>query len=308
MTSTQDPSPVNPRNPPTRDENPAVDADLVIIADWSAAQGRKPEPCEDRCWIAWGWSDERPGGRSPPVYCPTRLEAEDRIAELIASSGPERVLLGIDVAIGLPLSEVGEPVLPTGRDLLAMLAERITDSASGTNNRFEVAAQLNRDIRSVTGREHGPFWGRPRDLKLTDLEEKRPSDTGVRKLRSAETAARRTTKTKPKSPWQLTGAGSVGSQALMAAPMLARLLGRDDTSLWPFERSGRVTIAEVYPSMFEPRAPSHWYRDARQVCDTRDALLDDVITGSTRRSGDASISLGMNTDADLEGWILGVPR
>jgi len=281
--------------------------DLVIIADWSAAQGRRPEPCEDRCWLAWGLADESPEARSEPIYCPTRLEAEDRIRELLESHAGARTLLGIDVAIGYPLSDAGEPVLPTGRELIARLAPHITDDRSGNNNRFEVAATLNREIRSVTGAAHGPFWGRPKDLDLPDLPMTRPEGTGVRKLRACDVAARRQTKTKPKSPWQLAGAGSVGSQSLMAAPMIHRLLtdaalgGRGH--LWPYEAvapdrpAGAFTIAEIYPSMFEPLAPKYWYKDARQVCDTRDALLDRGVSAEVA---------GIPQPPYADGWILGI--
>lgn len=287
---------------------PRLDADLVIVADWSAAQGRKPDPCEDRCWLAWGWSDERPGGRSEPVYCPTRLEAEQRINGLLDAARSGTVLIAIDVAIGYPPAETGEPVLPIGRDLVSLIGGMIEDDASGTNNRFEVAAELNRRIRGVTGAEQGPFWGRPRDVRLADVPEKRPGDTRVRKLRAAEVAARKATRTKPKSAWQLSGAGSVGSQTLMAMPMIDRLLARDGAALWPFEQPGRTTIAEVYPSMHAPRAPAYWYRDARQVCDTRDALIGDpppTVVGHAHKQTEAQTEAPI--EAQSEGWILGVP-
>lgn len=282
--------------------------DLVIIADWSAAKGRKPEPCEDRCWLAWGLASDPAGGRSEPVYCPTRLEAEDRIRELLESHPGARTLVGIDVAIGYPVSDLGERVLPTGRDLIARLARDITDDRSGDNNRFEVAAALNQEIRAKTGAEHGPFWGRPREADLPGLPMTRPESTGVRKLRACDVAARQQTKTKPKSPWQLAGAGSVGSQTLMAAPMIQRLLSDQVVGgrcrFWPFEDIPRghvadaITIAEVYPSMFPQLAPRYWYRDARQVCDTRDGLLASTHPATTETLPPA---------ATTEGWIFGLP-
>lgn len=276
--------------------------DAVIACDWSAEQGRKPTPQENRCWLAWGTSDNR----SEPEYMPTRLEAEDRIRDLL--DGPlagARTLVGFDFAIGYPLAEDAKPVLPVGRELCRMMGSMITDDRSGVNNRFHVGAHLNQIIRQITGAEAGPFWGRPKDLDLPDLPMKRPARTGVNKLREPELAARRQTKTKPKSPWQLAGIGSVGGQSLVGLAAVHRLLTDlgDRARLWPFEspgtEAGTVTIAEIYPSLFEQRSPGYWYKDARQVVDTRDALLDHPEPGEllpTFKGPD---------DAD-EGWILGI--
>lgn len=265
--------------------------EFVVTCDWSAAVGRKPNPGEDRCWIAWSSPDER----SEPLYCPTRLEAEARITELLVEHKDRRSFVGFDFAIGFPAADDGSPVLPTGRELCALLTERITDDASGVNNRFEVAGQLNREIKAKTGAPHGPFWGRPRELDLPDLPMKRPAETGVQKLRPAEVAARKATRTKPKSPWQLAGAGSVGSQSLMGLPTVHRLLTHpqlaDRASLWPFDDANEITIAEIYPSMHEQHTPSYWYKDARQVVDTRDSIL--------------AMSDPTNPTA-REGWIYGL--
>lgn len=262
--------------------------DFAIACDWSAAVGRKPEPREDRCWIAWAKSGEV----SEPEYCPTRLEAEASIVELLEAYSDARVLLGFDFAIGYPAADDGSSVLPTGRSLCAQIAELIEDDASGNNNRFQVAADLNTRIAAATGAPSGPFWGRPNELRLAALDPKRPSGTHVKKLRMCEVAARKQTKTKPKSPWQLTGAGSVGSQSLMGLPTVHRLLERfEDATLWPFEDPGRIVIGEIYPSLFEQRAPKYWYKDARQVVDSCRSLLELEIPDR------------IETD---EGWIIGI--
>lgn len=276
---------------------PSHTFDAVITCDWSSEQGRKATPQENRCWLAWG---TRQGERSEPEYMPTRLEAEDRIRALL--DGPlsaTRTLLGFDFAIGYPLAEDGSPVLPAGRDLCRLVDELITDDRSGVNNRFAVGAELNRRIRELTGAASGPFWGRPKDHALPELPMKRPSSTLVCKLREAEVAARKQTRTKPKSPWQLAGIGSVGGQSLVGLPAVHRLLSDLDerASLWPFEApstaANAVTIAEIYPSLYPERSPSYWYKDARQVIDTREALLDNET------------SLVPPAQPG-EGWILGI--
>lgn len=275
--------------------------DLVIACDWSAAKGRKPEPGEDRCWLAWRTAgDERPD----PEYMPTRLEAEARVRELIIEHAQARTLVGFDFAIGYPLSDEGKPVLPVGRDLCAFMADRITDDPSGVNNRFEVAEGLNTVVRGQTGATHGPFWGRPKEMRhLVGLPMGREKPTGIPQFRAAESAARGAGGGKPQSPWKLAGIGSVGSQSLMGLPTIHRLLNDPAIAprahLWPFEpvpeRSDAVTFAEIYPTLFPQNAPKHWYRDARQVVDSRDAMW-----------GLQELAQPTHEHATVEGWILGV--
>ncbi len=273
--------------------------DLVIAVDWSAEQGRKPSPQENRCWLAWGTTAHR----SDPEYMPTRLEALDRILAILAEHETARALVGFDFAIGYPRADSGQPVLPAGRDLCALMHELVTDDQSGNNNRFQAAAHLNQRIRAITRAPHGPFWGRPRTLPLDNLTETRPGDTRVAKLREAERAARSQSKSKPKSPWQLAGIGSVGGQSLVGLKAVHALLAALDrrAHLWPFDqqpdRPNAVTIAEIYPALFEERSPTHWYKDARQVVDSRDAILDHP---------DQAQLLAAPPVAKQEGWILGV--
>ncbi|MEQ8843998.1 MAG: hypothetical protein RIB58_04010 [Phycisphaerales bacterium] len=275
--------------------------DLVIACDWSAAKGRKPEPGEDRCWLAW----RTLGDANPdPEYMPTRLEAEARIGELLKALPGARAVIGFDFAIGYPLAENGQPVLPMGRELCAMLASRITDDPSGVNNRFEVAQDLNVVIREQTGAPHGPFWGRPKEMKhLTGLPMGRQGPTGMPQFRAVEGVARGVTGSRPQSAWKLAGIGSVGSQSLMGLPTIHRLLTEPTLAkrahLWPFEPvpavDGAITIAEIYPSLFPQRAPKHWYKDARQVADARDAMW--ALPGIEQPTHERAAS---------EGWILGV--
>ena len=65
--------------------------------------------------------------------------------------------------------------LPAGRALCARLAELIVDEADGANNRFEVAAALNREIQAaLAGGGDGPFWGHPAGHAYLHLTPKRP--------------------------------------------------------------------------------------------------------------------------------------
>lgn len=273
--------------------------DLVIIADWSSEQGRKPTPQENRCWLAWGTVDQR----ADPEYMPTRREAIERIVHLLDQHNAARALVGFDFAIGFPTTIEGEPVLPAGRELCELMDTLVTDDPSGNNNRFHAAAELNDQIRRQTGGTHGPFWGRPRSLDIPGLTERRPHDARVAKLRAAERLIRAHTRAKPKSPWQLSGAGSVGGQSLVGLKAVHQLLQTIGSRghLWPFDpepaQSNAITIAEIYPSMYPEKSPPHWYKDARQVVDTRDALLDHPDQPELLRAPEI---------AQTEGWILGV--
>lgn len=276
--------------------------DVIIAVDWSSAQGRSLKPRSDRCWLAWATND---GYRSEAEYFPTRLEATERLIQLTERDhAGARVLIGLDFAMGYPLSETGYAVLPGGRLLCSQLDELITDDVRGYNNRFAVAAELNQRITLRTSRPSGPFWGCPAKQICEHLTLTRPSDTGVQRLRTVEKAFTTTFGggSQPKSPWQLFGAGSVGGQTLVGMKCvhnLLRTLG-DRGHLWPFEtsptRTDAVTIAEIYPSMFPECADSHTIKDARQVIGTSEALITDHRTPSW---------ITMHNPSS-EGWILGV--
>ena len=107
-----------------------------------------------------------------------------------------------------------------------------------------MANQLNRDFFKQKN-----FWGCPEDRErgLDDLS----STKGDRKEIPHET--RFTDTNRAKSPWQLLGAGSVGSQMLMGICHLQQWLletkWRKDISVWPFEKSHkRIVFAETFPS------------------------------------------------------------
>lgn len=82
-----------------------------------------------------------------------------------------------------------------------------------------------------------PFWGRPgvgkpanieAHFRRTDLEV--PSVGGIR----------------PKSVFQIGGAGAVGTGTLRGLPLLARL-HRAGFSVWPFDAPGWPRVVEIYP-------------------------------------------------------------
>ena len=126
----------------------------------------------------------------------------------------------------------------------------------------------------------------------------------------------------PKSVWQLYGAGSVGSQALMGIPRIHAL--RSDAALekvstvWPFETGftclptttagPAVLHAEIWPGAAPVDLTKHPIKDAAQILsliewfDARDRL-GTLGTLFDRPAGlsDAAYDSCLNE----EGWILG---
>ena len=271
---------------------------LIVAVDWSAASTIGPRsPSPDRCWIAWSMPGHAPG----PEYFRTRGACTERVLELLETHDAP-ALVGFDFPIGYPPSLVGEALLPEGRALVERIASMIEDNGDATNNRFEVAAALNAEIRVATGMPVGPFWGRPARRPVAGLTVTKPRETGVREHRAIERTLRERGR-RIHSPYQLMGIGSAGSQALMGLPAIDRILrarpGR--ATLWPFEpitRGDAIALAEIYPSLFGCDHIDHPIKDARQVVATRDALRDAWSAGGE--------PLEAPEHARREGWIAGV--
>lgn len=211
--------------------------DRVIVVDWSGRASRSPaHDSKDAIWI--GTCDAR---QEQQTYCRSRAEAESWLRGALARGG--RQLIGFDFPMGYP---AGLARRLTGQDsaraLHGWLADRITDGADNGNNRFEVAAAVNRQLGGP-----GPFWGRPKTRPLDDLPALKTVDyhsLGLSEKRRVEV------ENPPAKPvWQLLGAGSVGSQALLGIPVVHRLAAASGAAIWPFDAPRDLTLAEVYPSL-----------------------------------------------------------
>jgi hypothetical protein len=290
---------------------PGLAPDLVVAVDWSAASQPRPrKPSPDACWLAWAFHGEPRGRRPPPEYFRTRASCEARLRDLLHAH-PGSALVGLDFPLGYPLARDGSLVLPVGRDLCRFLAGRISDDDSNRNNRFEVAAELNRALAARFGESHGPFWGCPANRSYEDdalLPRKRVM-AAAPEYRAVERHVRETRRLAIQSPWKLYTTGSVGGQALLGLPAVHRLLDAlgDRARLWPFESIENtqdhasdhlVVLTEIWPTLHDAAAVDHPINDARQVVATRDALLD----------GDP-LARDLPAIARREGWIAGLqPR
>jgi hypothetical protein len=226
--------------------------DSYIIVDWSASNA--PKRGKDSIWICRQASDGE-----TVINPPTRHEARLLLAKMLqeAMDKGERVVVGFDFPFGYPagfarrLGLAGTPWRAVWDEIAALLDDR----EDNHNNRFEVAAALNRRVSGGVF----PFWGRPVRLQSDYLgakHHKRHGEDGLLEKRLIDTWM-----VGAQPCWKLIGAGSVGGQVLTGLPVVRAL--RDDrrwaehTRIWPYETglgvsdAARIVFAEVWPSWWK---------------------------------------------------------
>ena len=238
-----------------------------VAVDWSSKARRARG--KDSVWIAVC------GDRGPPELenPATRQEAMNNIETLLSKAAKEnrRLLCGFDFPFGYP---EGTARMLTGRDsweaVWKRIAEVIEDCPNNRNNRFDAAAGLNALFRG-----DGPFWGNGLKRDIRDLPRKRPrfgwGENLPPRLRYAESVVPRA-----QEIWKLSGAGSVGGQALTGIAALQKSRRRTGAQIWPFETLGEGgchVLGEIYPSLVEP-CPGDEVLDARQVKAVAEALQE----------------------------------
>jgi precorrin-8X/cobalt-precorrin-8 methylmutase len=275
--------------------------DRYIAVDWSAANERRVG--KDSIWVA------ELGAEGPRLSLnpPTRAEATTLVIERIkaARAAGERVLVGFDFVFGYPRGAARAVAGKAGwRAMWDAIVAAVTDNSENHSNRFEVANNFNRVL------ELDHFWGHPPHHRYADLKPTRP-DHGYRHISERRIAEAHLSSTQP--VWKLTGAGSVGSQALLGIPRVQQV--RDafpESAIWPFETAfesaiAPVTLVEMYPSMFalepgiEPRDRAQVEAAARRFADLDDAgFLGEFL------SFPATLLAPQRRDAlEEEGWIAG---
>jgi len=281
-----------------------------VMVAWSAAA--RPTAGRNGTWIG-----SHADGSTRVEKVATRLEARTRLLAHATDAlrAGERLLMGFDFPFGYPAG-VAERVTGTA-DALALwrwLAARLEDGPDNSDNRFEVAAEINRLYPGA-----GPFRGRPADRKThhetPDVPMTATARTGLHhppERRHADRAVKGA-----KSVWQLGPAGSAGSRTLTGLPALLAL--REDPEIaphariWPFETGlatpeAPIVLAEIHPSLIPPDTtePVRAAGRVRAVCDwlaglDRDGVLAPLFAGPPGATPDERRRI-----ATEEAWILGL--
>jgi hypothetical protein len=294
-----------------------------VIVDYSAAEGKKTG--ESSVWIGVMKRDVR-FRLSYETHNPeTRAEALTLLRSILGDlhKRGDRILLGVAFALGFPRGTVSRLDLKgvPWQAMRTFIGQNVVDKADNSNNRFQVAAKMNRLMTD----EAWPFWGCPKNAAQKWLSTLKPDSFGdFPEFRLTEDAARPQVKkaAQPKSLWQMHGAGVVGGQAMLGISAVKSVMDTlgDKARLWPFEtgfgaldetalEGVNTVVAEVYPALFEGDAKTGEVKDATQVRLTATALADKddkgeltALFAAPKGLDDAALEIA----ATEEGWILGV--
>ncbi len=282
--------------------------DRYMVVDWSAAN--KPTTGKDSIWTALS---QVTTGETRILNHATRTEAVEYLGGCIndAIKAGERLFAGFDFAFGYPVGATDLPGNGRWEEVWSWLYEHVEDADDNRSNRFEVAAQLNQCF----GRG-GPFWGHPPthkgrypglgtsrpDYDAIDVPERRSIDALVPRAQPV---------------WKLAYTGSVGSQSLLGIARLQKLRRgtlRDNIAIWPFQTrfaddlSRPITLAEVYPSLFDVDIRDGEIKDAAQVRTLAEGFRDLDKQGAFQSFLDGPRGIHENSrEAALthEAWMVG---
>lgn len=295
------------------------DFDAYLMVDWSGRS--EPSQGSDSIWYYLLVREEGTLVAEELENPRTRREAVSEIREVLSRMVARRLatLVGFDFPYSYPAGFASALELDRPKPWRAIwdeLGRRIEDRSDNSNNRFSVAAQLNRRVSNGPS----PFWGCTDRHACSTLSRTKPSATILPEFRLTDRWSTR----QPQSVWKLAGVGSVGSQALLGIPYIARL--RDDLELapvsraWPFEtglralpsrteREWLVLHAEIYPSLIGALPDLGEVKDSAQVRSLARYFAEADNTGRLSDLFAGPPSIG-ETDRRLveteEGWILGV--
>lgn len=180
----------------------------VIAIDWSGAR----KGAEKRIWLAEAVEsrlERLENGRS-----------RDQISDHLISEADRdpRFVVGFDFAFSLPAWFLDERDLRYAQELWAL---------------------ADHEAEGWLARCEPPFWGRP--------GKGRPAlGPGQSHFRLTDTNVPDTGGIRPKSVFQIGGAGAVGTGSLRGMPILHRLTTAG-FSIWPFDPPGWPRIVEIYP-------------------------------------------------------------
>ena len=293
-----------------------------VMVDWSAAS--KPATGADSIWIGALTPDSRLKLSFKASNPPTRAKAIEELTELLnrCLKRGDRVLVAVDFPLGFPagtaeaLKLKGEP----GKALRDFLLKEMKDKPDNSNNRFALAARMNRLISDGPF----PFWGCSKKDELTTLSVKKTREHGkgdVAEFRLVEEAAIATKKARLQPVWKIAYAGAIGGQAMTGIPAMERLREKFPAlKIWPFDlplakldaealSDTRIVVAEVLTTLNATNQQASEIRDEAQVRMLCEALAERDANGKLAAmfGGEAKLSDAQKTAVMAEeGWILGI--
>ena len=296
--------------------------DSYVMVDWSAAS--KPATGADSIWIGALTPDSRLKLAFKASNPPTRAKALEELTDLLGRcmKRGDRVLVGVDFPLGFPagtsaaLKLKGEAPWRSMRDFLL---KEMKDKPDNANNRFALAAMMNRRISEGPF----PFWGCSKKDELATLALKKVREHGpkdIAEFRITEDNAAETRKARPQPVWKIAYAGAVGGQTLTGVPAIERLREKFPTlKVWPFELplakldeeglgDARITVTEIYPSLVATQLGANEIRDEAQVRTMAEWFAERDASGKLGAlfATEAKLTDAQKAKVTLEeGWILG---
>lgn len=296
--------------------------DSYVMVDWSAAS--KPATGADSIWIGALTPDSRLKLAFKATNPATRAKAMEELSDLLARclKRGDRVLVGVDFPLGFPagtseaLKLKGDP----WRGIRDFLLKEMKDKPDNSNNRFALAARMNRLISNGPF----PFWGCSKKDELTTLSIKKSREHGkgdIAEFRIVENVALETKKSRPQPVWKIAYAGAIGGQTMTGIPAIERLREKFPAlKVWPFDiplakldnetmGDARVVVAEVLTSLNATNQQASEIRDEAQVRSLCEALAERDANGKLAAmfAGEAKLTDAQKAAVTLEeGWILGI--
>lgn len=273
--------------------------DTIVVVDWSAGKRKGPKPCADAIWLG----TTREGAPQAPVYCRSRLEAEQTLLQLIETEklAGRRLLCGFDFPFGYPQGFARH--VTGSNDPFALwdwFEARISDAHDGSNNRFDVAEELNGMFAGP-----GPFWGKSDRTKWPDLPYRKEGiafDT-VPEKRTCDLVSKAAS-----SCFQLAFPPTVGGQVMMGLPVLNRLRRATGARIWPLEpwQEAEVVFAEIWPGVIEKAVKAAVMEEGADGI--RDRTQVRLLADALARLAATRLAAHMTDVPDIaaqEAWILG---
>lgn len=209
----------------------------VIAVDWSGSKTR----AEKKIWLA---------EVNPTTMQVVRLEAErDRetlTQHLVEHAAKDpNFIVGFDFAFSMPA--------------WFLKREKLENAAA----LWDAAVREGEDWLSKCDE---PFWGRPGKGRPKQGAPFRRTEDGVRAVNGI----------RPKSVFQIGGAGAVGTGSIRGMPTLAKLAA-NRFSVWPFTAGALPLVVEIYPRALTGKVDKSNKNSRRKYLDRNFPGIDNAI-------------------------------